>query len=314
MHSRILEKNDIEEITNKSAIRTIWQTNPLIEKSLADTASKKYLSSIISDSKSLGIFENNELVGIIIGNIPEWDSKYFGYDSYFVKNVWSDSTENLRLLLESLNEHLIDWKIKYVYSKIPANSKNAIRAFEEAGYLMADFRITLNKELDFPNKFPIDYGDFQFRLALKEEDQEIAELCRNVSKINRFHSDPLIPTRVADDIYYWWIINGLKSGKDTIVGTYGSKIVAFHMSYPEPEISIDGNPLLSFTDILGVDSEFGKMGLGRKLFENYFALAISQGCKSAVSGVHANNVPSMRLHEGLGYRTIYSEIGLRKWY
>ena len=134
-----------------------------------------------------------------------------------------------------------------------------------------------------------------------------------MSKVDRFHNDSNFPGEKADQLYYEWIVNGAKNGKDVIKCTIEGKLVGFHMSYAEDSIKVKKTPIVSITDILGVNPKFGGHGIGTGLFKNYLALAKLRGQKLAMSGVHVDNTISMRLHEGVGYKVFHSEIGLRKW-
>ena len=314
MQFRVLQKSDSKELLNTGGIRTIWQIDPMIDKSVADKATVNYAENLLSTMHSVGIWKNDELLAFVVGSIPQWDSDFFGYDSYVVRHVWSDSNESLNTLLKELNEQLRSWNIRYAYAKLPTAAKTTTRAFERVGFEMADLRVTFNRKLESEKPFPTNIGELVFELAGKEDVELMAELCKEVSKVDRFHGDPNIPEELADEIYYKWVINGAAAGKESVKCLVDGKIAGFHMSYPEKAIQTEGSMPLSISDIMGVYPEFGGRGIGTGLFVNYFALAHMRGQKSVIAGVHVDNIISMRLHEGVGFKAVHTEIGLRKWY
>lgn len=311
---RILEKSDLEPVISTGGIKTIWQIDRSIDKSRADSATEKYIEQVISSKRSLSIWKNDNLSAFIVGSIPKWDSDFFGYDSYVVRYVWSDSKESLEQLLKEFDEQMRSWNIRYAYAKLPTGAKPAVRGFEELGFTLADLRVTFNRKLVNEKPFPTNIRALVFELAGEEDVEPIAELCKEVSTVDRFHSDPNVPTELADEIYYKWVTNGAAAGKESVKCLVDGELAGFHMSYPESSIqSEDGMPL-SISDIMGVYPRFGGRGIGTGLFVNYFALAQLRGQKSVIAGVHIDNVISLRLHEGVGFKAVHTEIGLRKWY
>ncbi|MHA1633039.1 MAG: GNAT family N-acetyltransferase [Candidatus Thorarchaeota archaeon] len=314
MQFRVLEKSDIEQIICTGGIRTIWQIDPLIDNSLADPATENYVEHAISSKNSLSVWKDDNLSSFIIGSIPKWDSDFFGYDSYVARFIWADSKESLEYLLNTFDEQMKSWDIRYAYAKLPTAAKPTTNALEKLGYKVADLRITFNKKLVDEKPFPTNIRELVYELANKDDMESIAELSKEVSKVDRFHSDPNVPVELADDIYYKWVINGAAAGKDTVKCTVDGELAGFHMSYPETSIQSESSNPLSISDIMGVYPRFGGRGIGTGLFVNYFGLAQSKGQKSVIAGVHIDNIISLRLHEGVGFKAVNTEIGLRKWY
>lgn len=46
----------------------------------------------------------------------------------------------------------------------------------------------------------------------------------------------------------------------------------------------------------------------------FFITSSDASAHEGIAGVHIDNAISTRLHEGVGFKVIHSEIGLRKWY
>ncbi|MFW9793957.1 MAG: GNAT family N-acetyltransferase [Candidatus Thorarchaeota archaeon] len=314
LQTRILEESNLPELIKTGGIKTIWQIDRLVDNSLANPATEKYINSVIVSSHSIGVWDNKELSAFIIGSIPQWDIDFFGYNSYVVRHVWYDSKKSLDRLLEYFEEQMKNWDIKYAYAKFPTAEKPTTRMFEEIGFTLADLRVTFNKKLVNEKPFPTNIGDLVFELAKNEDMEPIANLSKEVSKQDRFHSDPNVDSELADELYYQWIINGFSKGKDTVKCLVDGELAGFHMSYPEKSIEDKGIYPLSISDIMGVYPRFGGRGIGTGLFVNYFGLAQSRGQRSVIAGVHIDNVISLRLHEGVGFKAVHTEIGLRKWY
>ncbi len=309
-----LEKSDLDQILSTDEIRTIWQLNPLIDVEVANLASMNHIEQVLSKNQSYGVQRDGDLSAFIIGSLPEWDRDFFGFDSYLTRYYWSDSEESLKFLLDAFEKMLKEHGVRYAYTRIPVNDKLTVRQFEKHGFGLADLRVTFNRLLMDELQFPTNLGILNFELANEDDIEAMAELSKSVSKINRFHSDPLYSSERSSELYYEWVANGAAAGKDSIKCTINGELAGFHMSYPEKSLAVDGTPLLAVTDIFGVYPKYRGRGIGNGLNMNFFALAKSRGQKSVTAGVHVNNISSMRLHESLGFQVFHAEIGLRKWY
>jgi len=314
MKTRILEESNLPELIKTGGIRTIWQRDPLVDESLANPASENYINGVIAVSRSMGVWDKKELSAFIIGTISQWDTDFFGYKSYVIRHVWYKSKKSLDRLLEYYGEQMKDWEIRYTYAKFPMVDKPTTREFEEIGFTLTDLRVTFNKSLVDEKPVQTNIGGMVFELVTKNDTELVADLSKEVSKQDRFHSDPNMDPELADELYYQWVINGFARGKDTVKCLVDGELVGFHMSYPEKSIEDKGSYPLSISDIMGVYPNYERRGIGTGLFANYFALAQSKGQKSVIAGVHLDNVISLRLHEGVGFKVFHTEIGLRKWY
>lgn len=314
MNLRVLESTDVQDLLDTGGIKTIWQLDPNVPNSIADPATEKYVKHVLSTKKSLSLWKNDTIAAFVVGSVPKWDSDFFGYDSYIVRYAWGESEKALDRMLQELEGQFKGWNIRYSYVKLPIAAKPISRAFERIGFTLADARVTFNRKLGEEVSFPTDFGDLVFELAREEDIEPMAELCKQVSKIDRFHSDPNVPEEQADEVYYRWVINGGASGKESVKCLVNGELAGFHMSYPEDSIQSEDGMILSISDIMGVYPKFGGRGIGTGLFANYFSLAKLRGQRSVIAGVHLDNVVSLRLHEGVGFKAINTEIGFRKWY
>ncbi|MFW9850832.1 MAG: GNAT family N-acetyltransferase [Candidatus Thorarchaeota archaeon] len=308
-----LESGDLEDLVD-FGLQTIWQYNFLLDKELADLGRSLYIPKILKEGTSFALKEGTQIKGYILSSIPKWDSDFLGFDSYVVRDIQYDSHHTLKLLLNHLDEILLDRKIRYCYVRVSSESMDTIRSFENNGFTLADIRAMFNRNLHNEPSFPQVHRGLHFELANEEDTEEIALLSKAVSKQDRFHGDPNFPQDRADELYYQWVINGAKSGKDTVKCVVDGEIVGFHMSYPEKYVQKDNISPLSISDLMGVHPKCGGKGIGTGLFINYFALAESIGCKHVMAGVHFDNVISLRLHEGVGFKVFFTEVGLRKWF
>lgn len=313
MQFAILDESDLDSLMELD-MHTIWHRDSLIPTAIAELGRRRLLSKVLSNGHSFALRTGEKFEGFIIGSIPSWDSEFFGFDSYIVKNLRYDNLRILGKMLDMMEERLHAWGVRYAYARIPASDLATLRAFENRGFMLADIRVTFNRKLLNGGPFPTAYRGLEFDMATEDDMEIIADISKAVSKIDRFHGDPNFSRELADEVYYQWVVNGAKAGKDIVKCELDRKIVGFHMSYSEKMLEDTEPTPLSIVDILGVLPRYGGKGIGTGLFMNYFALAESNGCETVISGVHVDNIVSMRLHERVGFRCIHAEIGLRKWY
>jgi len=210
----ILTESDLETVLTSDSVKTVWQRDPLIKKETANTAARKYIDKVIGQGMSLGSREKDSLSCLAVGSIPQWDTDFFGFKSYALRYLHYNSLEVLSRFIDSLENWLAEQKVRYSYVKLPAEMMPAIRVFEKHGFSMADLRVTFNRRIQDEVEFPTDHGDLVFDIAEDDEIEEVAEISRLVSKADRFHADPNIPVELADELYYRWVVNGAKAGKD----------------------------------------------------------------------------------------------------
>jgi GNAT superfamily N-acetyltransferase len=309
----ILDESDPDSLMELD-MDTIWHRDPLIPTALAELGRRRYLSKVLSSGHSFALRTGEKLEGFIIGSIPSWDSEFFGFDSYIIKNLRYDNPQNLGKMLDIMEERLHAWRVRYAYAKIPASDLVTIRAFENRGFTLADIRVTFNRKLLNEGPFPTAYRGLEFDMATGDDMEIIADISKAVFRFDRFHRDSNFPRELADEVYYQWVANGAKAGKDIVKCELDNKIVGFHMLYPEKMLEDTEPTPLSMADLMGVLPKYAGKGIGTGLFMNHFALAESTGCKTVISGLHGDNIISMRLHERVGFKCIHAEIGLRKWY
>jgi len=295
-------------------VQTIWHIDPHISDELANIGRKRYLEKVISNGNSFALMEGTEILGFAIGTIPEWDSKFFGFDSYLIKDLYYSNTKVLVELVDNLEKKIYNCKARYSYAKIPSRDVKAIRTLESRGFSLSDIRIIFNRKLKDESPFPCAYGGLNYDIATKSDIEEIAQISKDVIRAGRFHSDSNFPRAKADELYYEWVINGARSGKDIVKCTANNRIVGFQISYVETSLEFNNPSPLSISDLIGVLTEFRGQGIGTGLLMNYFGLAEKKGCQSVITGVHIDNIPTMRLHEGAGFKAIHTEVGLKKWY
>jgi RimJ/RimL family protein N-acetyltransferase len=308
-----LDSTDFEVLV-EFGLQTIWHHNRLLPSELADLGRRRYIPKVLEQGTSFALREGNELKGYILASIPKWDSDFFGFKSYIIRDIQYDSPQTLKKLLDHLNIKLQEERIRYCYAKLPSDNLTTIREFETNGFTIADIRATFNRKLQNEPIFPQVHRGMKFELATKDDIDDIATISKMVSKLDRFHRDPNFPTDLADELYYQWVVNGAKSGKDSVKCVIDDTIVGFHRSYPETTVQEKEPSPLSISDIMGVHPDYGGKGIGTGLFINYFAFAESLGCKHVMAGVHMDNIISLRLHEGVGFKAFHTEVGMRKWF
>ncbi|MFH1537401.1 MAG: GNAT family N-acetyltransferase [bacterium] len=231
-------------------------------------------------------------------NLPEsikpdaWLAQFFGRDAYRLtldeknleeyRNPDSDSSAGLK--------HLQGKKV-FIYSKIPAGDLGAAALLENRGFHLIDTLVVFEKPLDPRREYA---GKCRVRAAEEKDRAAVVELAGRSFVYSRFHIDPEIPVKTANEIKSAWVgnyFNG-KRGDAMFVAELSGKVAGFILL-----IEVD-NDLLAIDEI-AVDAGARRCGIATDLMahseKNYFGRA------RFTAGTQVVNLPSTRFYIKNGF-------------
>jgi dTDP-4-amino-4,6-dideoxy-D-galactose acyltransferase len=218
----------------------------------------------------------------------KWDTDFFGFK---VGKLDIRST-NLKINSDSLKEKASKEGYKLVYTYIKENNP-VNKGFDK---FLVDSHISM--EMAMPEEKP----EKQF-ILLNEYNmpddmmvEELFNITDDVATLSRFSRDPNIDKLKVVNLYREFIRNSIKTtfGDGIIIKRNKNKIIE-GLFIP----STSGNTGREL--LIGVDGNFRRNGIGRKLFHlslNYWS---SKGVINIFTNVSKNNVDSLNFHTRLGY-------------
>lgn len=184
---------------------------------------------------------------------------------------------------------------------IKINSKNILNMynFQKAGFYVVDCLVTYEFDKK-TNKLP----DIQLTLPFKDDltDEEVEKLARvaqNVFKIDRFHSDPNINPKLADDYYYQWVKNSFAGFADGAIVPLVNGEVAGFTTYKINNVDGETSTLV----LSAVNSDF----MGKGVYQNMIlkgTLELLKKSNKIRLGTQVDNIPVQRTWQKLGYKLI----------
>lgn len=177
-----------------------------------------------------------------------------------------------------------------VSCRVAEDDGAAIGALEAAGFRRVETLVTLRRNLAEADRTPPP----GVRPASASDREAVAEIAARAFRFDRFHADPRVPRPLADRLKAEWAANGLGGRADlALVAEEAGRVAGFNL------LLADG--VEAVIDLIAVAEPFRGRGVGRRLVAAGFAHYAGRSRAMRV-GTQADNLPSIRLYEGLGFR------------
>jgi len=193
---------------------------------------------------------------------------------------------------------LKDLKSKPLFADIKISTENIplIELITKMGFYLIDTNVTFEKSLDISKENAM--GQLVIRKSSPSDMESVNSIASKCFKFTRFHLDPR--TQVfANKIKQKWVENFYhgKRGDHMLVALKDNKIVGFN------QILLKHNGAI--IDLIGVDENFQKQGVGNQLIGQLNTLI--PDVSSIVVGTQISNIPSLRFYEKNDFKIIKSQ-------
>jgi len=173
-----------------------------------------------------GIFiaksRNNPIALLSLARL-DWDSGHFGMPMARIKHILGGVDPELdlpakKMLIAKAGEELKNMGARHAAVRLPADDTASLYALERAGYYLAD--TIVDYYFDFrTEKIPKTGHQCELRLF---SPADLALVKRSVSGIfqdyiGRFHNDPHLDKKKADQLYENWLINSCSGLADDVI-------------------------------------------------------------------------------------------------
>jgi len=215
-----------------------------------------------------------------------WLSDVLGFDVYWVK---PDAAAQVR-----------DTGRALYTCKVPAEDVVTGAALAEAGFRVVDVNVTLERRGD------VCASGAPVAPATASQHEALLEIAGSCFRYSRFHLDPLIPREVADRVKREWVRSYVEGrrGIELLASADGQRPNGFLAVLEAP----DGARVI---DLVGVAPDTQRQGIGKALVVE-FVRRHADGARTLRVGTQAANIPSLRLYEKLGFRTVSAAFVLHR--
>ena len=182
----------------------------------------------------------------------------------------------------------------FAYAKVACADITSIKALEKSGFNL----IETNTQFDRSNTEPwpeVELPSYHSTRFAEPADVAAVEKVAATSFVyTRFHLDPMIPDKMANDIKSHWAGNFFTGtrGDWMVVLIFHGKVVGFLQL-----LSKDGTNII---DLIAVDKTHQGRGLAAGMVE--FAAKQCGEWDRMLVGTQISNIPSTRAYEKLGFR------------
>jgi len=285
-----------------------------VEASLADETAGGLLVSSSEGPKALAVWR-----------FLPWDSQQLGFVCARLEHIVlaGDYSQQQRLgdlLLPEAIRHCSAKGVRYLWARLDSSNLSALHLLERHGFLTVDGILTFALRLDQAVVSELlasrsAESAARVRPARPEDRQRLVQLARSAYEHDRFHSDPLIPRPVADEVYALWMENACQGTAADVVlvaeqqGRVQSYVTALLDREAEQYLGLRvGNIAL-----VGTAADARGQGLAQAAMQGTLAWFREHGVQVVEVGTQLRNVPAARLYEGLGFRLVATSISLRHW-
>lgn len=217
-------------------------------------------------------------------------------------------------LLAAVLEECTGKGIRYLISRIHSSDLSTIHLLERHGFIMVDGILTFSADIRNSRGFSPP-ANLEVRLSRPEDIEPIKAIARSSFIYDRFHSDPLIPKALADELHAVWVENSClgKAADAVIVATENEQILGFVTC----KIDRRSKGVLGLTigTIVLVATAPDARNRGVAKAATYGALAWfkEQGVDFVEVGTQLRNIPASRLYQACGFRLAATSLTLRTW-
>lgn len=250
--------------------------------------------------------ENGKITGLLGFRKRNWDTKHFGYlvasiDYFFADK--NDGSHAASLLVSKFNEWARENSVKFASIKVfPSNS--IVRALEENGFYYVGTEFILGKSLPDPNlNGPTDPG---IRFFKKGDTDALLRIAKSASWPGRFHSDPNVNKRKANQLYADWLRNGAKKNNAKVTVLEVSGRPSGFILWSVERLPGRSKMPVGDQELVAVDPKIRGRGYGKTLYRGALKQMQEAGVKLVKTGIAANNAPALNSQAKSGFYFNYS--------
>ncbi len=266
---------------------------------------------------------DGDVFGALVAKKSVWDSAHFGFGvGKITRVVVSDVLEGQDVLRarEVLIKSCLRWmkqnKVKCVIARIDLDSVDDVLAFGRNGFLVADVLATfhLDAQAVRPASDSQAGESVTTRLSCSDDVAALMDIARTSFTKDHFHRDHFFPQGKSDELFAKWVYNSCNGLADIVlVAVEDSAEPCGFIACRTEEVGPESK--YGVIDLVAVSPSRQGMGIGTRLVKEAATwFACKQNVHSIFVGTQANNIPSIRTYGKAGFRLLYTELTLHRWF
>lgn len=235
----------------------------------------------------------------------EWDSEHFGFPVARVVDSGLDRDAAGRV-----DEWCRANEVRCIYFLADAEDADTSRVAAESGFRVVDFRLVIRRALEgLAEPHLGGLAGMEVREAAEADLGHLREIASVSHRGSRFYFDTGFPDARCAALYEAWIDRGFADpDRNLWIATLEGTPAGYQVVGPAAP---DGIRRL---ELLAVDPNRHCRGIGAALILSAMGTLRSEGAGETWTILSARNVPSIRLHERVGFLTERVQAWHHKWY
>lgn len=217
-------------------------------------------------------------------------------------------------LLTTAIETCADQGIKHLTARAHASDLSSVHLLEQRGFIAVDGLLTLSLDLREARCPSPDRG-LKTRLFRREDIEQLREIARSSYTYDRFHSDPLIPKPVADELHVIWLEDSCRgrAADAVILAVEQDRVLGFATCKIDHGTTEHLNLTVGRVVLVATAADARRRSVGLATTHGALAWFREHGVDLVEVGTQLRNIPATRLYETCGFRLATSHLTLRKW-
>jgi len=315
---RLTDENetDVERLLHQYGKKPSFPLRILREKEIDET-----VRSLRRNVFCRVLVSEGDVLGAVVAGKSAWDSNHFGFGIGKIRRVVvSDALKRQHAVRarEALIESCMKWmkqnQVKCLIARADLDNVEDILAYDKNDFQLADVLVIFHRDVEAPNP-ALDSPPSEsatIRPSRPEDVGTLMEIARASFAKDHFHRDPNFPQDKSDELFARWIHNSCHGSATTVLvaAEKNQEPCGFIACKTE---QLEREPKYGVIDLIAVSPLSQGRGIGTQLVTEavrWFAANV----ESIFVGTQANNIPSIRTYEKVGFRLLDTQLTLHKWF
>jgi ribosomal protein S18 acetylase RimI-like enzyme len=263
------------------------------------------------------ITSGDQVVGFGSLRALTWDSEQLGVPATRLEYLIADGyyAEQLEIknqLLIDLLPNAFSRGRTHISARVDASDFSSLHTLERSGFVTVD--TILHFAVDFAKReLSKPLHDFEIRLAGPPDAETVSKLAKTAFVYDRFHSDPFVSKKRADDLHESWLRNSCaeNSRDNVLLAESKHELLGFVSCTVQEDTARWLGRSVGTIILVACAQQARRRGVGRALMLAASEWLRQQGCEIVEGGTQVRNVPSARMFRQCGFDYVGASISLR---
>jgi GNAT superfamily N-acetyltransferase len=265
---------------------------------------------------------DGSFTGVMLFEELSFDTKLFGAKTVQLRDIIisqdlsrDEIINKAHFLIDLFMKEMKKNKVKFIQCKLDSRNIYVAQVLEELGFMLASVDINFIKDLaSIDNKKNKEHS-YSVSSCNDQDIDYLNEMSKKAYSTTRFHNDPKITKKQADEMQALWAKNCYyqKLADNIIIVRKGNDILGFAAIEILKGISFPDNMKIANIILIAVDKKFKGKGVGRVLIQESSDWAKTNGCSFLSAGTQIINNASVKFYQKNGFKLQSSVLSFHKW-